>query len=97
MRNRNDNSPWFELNKLIDVGVGFLAFLGLSGFVAWERIIVAFSARAMKEFPLPQLSILLLLLTLILIFLWRAACKGEVKMLEDNLTGSVTDIPRISY
>jgi len=96
MRKRDDNGPWFKLNRLIDLGIGILAFLGLSGFIAWERIITAFSARAIKEFPLPQLSILLLLLTLILIFLWRAACKGELKMLEDNLKDFVTDVPRVS-
>jgi hypothetical protein len=92
----NGSNNWKKLDRLIDLGMGILMFLGLSGLVAWERILIALSSDGLKQFPIPQLSVLLLFLTLILIFLWRGACKGELQMLHDYFKGQARFPGRLS-
>lgn len=91
-----DNNPkgrWNRMKEYYNIGmkICFTIFLYL---VSKDRLNAAFT---MENFPVTQLSIVLLFETLVLIFLWTHVAEGEINMFQDNFEEFAPSIPGLTY
>lgn len=84
---------WTRLTEFRNVGIAtVIAWIALS--FSKDRIAGAFR---MEYFPVAQLSILLLFVTLVLIYLWIKAAINELQMLQDFFPEFVPAIPKPTF
>ncbi|MGH7901426.1 MAG: hypothetical protein ACRENZ_06785 [Thermodesulfobacteriota bacterium] len=80
--NLRSNTRWEELNRLFEIGVAVVISIDSFSF-AKEKLILLFSMESFKYFPLLQLSIILFVLTLTLIFRWIFSVLTELRILRE--------------
>ena len=94
--NRLKKSRWDRLNWLYQVSLCIAVGLGILTF-AKERVAAVFSSSGMSDFPVPHLSVALLLVTLILMLRWVRASASEMRMLRDHFEEFIPILPKHAF
>ena len=81
---------WNRLSKIINIAL-VIVFTVFTVALLKDRIILAIS---FEEYPLPQLSAFLLILTMAWIIFWYLAAVSELQMLRDHFEEHLVQIPR---
>lgn len=84
---------WNRMEKLINLGITLAAVTFVFLF-SKERLTLAFR---MEHFPVAQLSVVLLFVTLLLIGLWTRSILGELQMFRDYFEEFVPPIQKSSF
>ncbi len=80
---------WTRMEEYVQFGM-YVLFIGSVLLIAKKRLADAFT---LENFPVAQLSILLLFETLVLIIYWKKASSGELEMFRDYFKEFVPPIP----
>jgi hypothetical protein len=87
---------WERVKRLWDVGVAAVfAIAALS--LGSQRFVSAFTAEGFADVPVSQISMLLFIETIALIFLWVKATSGEYQLLRDYLPEFIPPVPKLSF
>lgn len=92
-KDNNFKGRWNRIKGYLNLGITLVTGTFLFLF-SINRLTSVFS---MENFPVNQLSILLLIETLILIFLWIHATEGELQMYKDYFEEFVPPIPGYTF
>lgn len=88
-------TKWERIKGLWDFGVA-LVLLVVGVCLRRETILTAFTAQGFAYLPVPQLSVILLVETIVLVFLWIQATSSEHAMLREHFSELAPPLPRPS-
>ena len=89
-------SRWERVKRLFQLAIA-TAFALVPLVFSTDRFRRAFTADALDTAPLPQLSIVLLVLTILLVLGWYRAVSGEMQMIQDYTLEFIPAIPKQTF
>ncbi len=87
---------WERIKRFWDIGVA-LAITVAALSLGRERLVIAFTSQGLADIPVAQMSGLLLIETVVLLFLWIRATSGEYQMDRDHFTEFIPAIPKSTF
>ena len=87
---------WERVKTFRDMGVAVL-FTIVALSLGKERLVGTFTPQGIADFPVAQMSALLFIETIVLLFLWIKATSGEYQMLRDHFSEFIPPIPKSSF
>lgn len=89
-------SRWEQVKRLWDLGVALVFAIAV---ICLEkgRLVAAFTPKGFSEFPVAQMSTLLFVETLVLLFLWIKSTSSEYQILRDHFSEFIPPIPGSSF